>query len=164
MANHVTGKTTNYALPLYEKGDWAALIEGYDTAMEIVDKWMFDAQAQIDALKKRCTDLENRATALEEWQEVINNWRTEVDNSITNINTTITHMGNEYDTAIQQIINKFLGGGTIDDDGNITWEHSAKAVLGDLNIFSGVSNPTSAVFSNAIRGRESLTDNDVKLV
>jgi len=125
MADHVSGATTNYALPQYENGDWAALITGYDVAMDIIDKLIFEANTQIDALKKRMTKSEGRLDDHDEeiaslkkrcytlelwesemttWQTTINNWKSQTDTNISNMQTTITNNYNKLDKKIDSSV------------------------------------------------------------
>ena len=87
--------------------------------------------SDLTKLKERVTKLETRVTDLENWKK----------------NTEWT---------LRDIINKFYGGGTIKDDGHITWPNSDKAAVGNMNVYGGDN--------NWIKTRKDGLDNDVKVV
>ena len=64
--------------------------------------------------------------------------------------------------ALNDILSKIYGGGTLGSDGNITWPNTSKIPVADLNVFSN-SNPTDATYVDAIRSR-TLSDDDVRTV
>lgn len=73
-----------------------------------------------------------------------------------------SQLGKDKNT-IEAIINKIFGGGTINEDGTITWPNTDKIPVADLNIFSGTASPDGSTYSNALRSR-SLSDNDIKTI
>lgn len=79
----------------------------------------------------------------------------EVGDSITNLQqqiTNLTQQFNAYKTyvnnALIDIINKINGGGTVGDDGNITWPNTDKIPTGDINIYSGGTSSNRGIFSH----------------
>ena len=103
-----------------------------------------DVKEYIDA---RCDDLQEGLTAAE--------------TRMGNIETNITNMGNKYKKAIEDILDKVYGGGSMNaTTGAITWGKSGKIPMGNLNIFAGTDTPTDGTDANAIRSR-SLSDNDI---
>lgn len=66
----------------------------------------------------------------------------------------------KLNTAIADILKKIYGGGTIGDDGHITWPNTSKIPVADLNVFSGAS-PSNSTYADAIRSR-ALSDDDVR--
>lgn len=78
------------------------------------------------------------------------------------IETEIKNLGDEIKATLQDIVDKIYGGGTIGDDGHITWPNNSKVPVADLNIFS-TSSPSESTFTDSIRSR-SLSDDDIKTV
>lgn len=64
--------------------------------------------------------------------------------------------------ALTDILAKVYLGGTLGEDGNITWPNANKIPIGDLNVFSA-SSPTNSTVANAIRSR-ALSDNDIRTI
>lgn len=69
----------------------------------------------------------------------------------------------KYDAAINAILSKIYGGGTLNSDGSITWPNNYKVPVADINIFSGTASPSGSTYSNALRSR-ALSNNDIKTV
>ena len=65
--------------------------------------------------------------------------------------------------ALADIIAKFYGGGTLGEDGHVTWGASGKAAVGNLNVYGGGADASAP---NAIRTRPDSTsnENDVEVV
>lgn len=81
------------------------------------------------------------------------------------IDAKVDEMGRKNDnlkSALQRLLNKIYGGGTVNDDGTITWNSplsgSAKIAVGNINVYSGGDSSTSP----AIRTRADGSDNDLK--
>lgn len=152
--------TPHYALPLYERGDAAALISGYDVAMKIIDDLLFgfeqklnDLDHRVTVLENRVDDLENRVEELEKWKAEINVWQGDVNNKL-----------DQNNNAILDILNKIFRGGYLDEEGHVHfYVETGKIPIGDINMFSGTNNPTDTTYTNALRCREAITDNDIKL-
>lgn len=152
--------TEHYSLPLYERGDAAALISGYDVAMEIIDDllWGFeqklkDLDHRVTVLESRVDDLEQRVENLEKWKAEIVVWQGDVINKL-----------ESNDKAWQDLLNKIFRGGWIDEEGHLHFTvETGKIPIADINIFSGTNSPTNSTYTNALRSREAITDNDIKL-
>ena len=65
--------------------------------------------------------------------------------------------------ALADILAKFYGGGTLGEDGHVTWGASGKAAVGNLNVYGGGADASAP---NAIRTRPDSTsnENDVEVV
>lgn len=98
-----------------------------------------DVKEYIDA---RCDDLQEGLTAAE---------------------TDITNMGTKYNTAIQAILNKMVGGGTLNANGTISWNSplngTAKLAAGDINLYSGTAED-HGIYTHT----GSSANNDIKAV
>lgn len=133
-------------------------IEDLDTKVEKYNQQLNTRIDNLDAkVENYKTELDNRITELD---QKIENYKTETDNSIKTINQNIVNLGNKTDaiwTALQQILNKIQGGGTIDKGtGNITFgDTTGKIALGNINVNSG---------SGYIRTHDGTLDNDLKAV
>lgn len=102
-------------------------------------------QSTVNNLQSRLTTLENTVKSLQ---------------SSTSFANTTTN--NKINTAINAIINKVYGGGTLNSsNGQITWPNSSKIPLGNLNIYS--AGGSGNTFNNAIRSRAGDTDGDIKV-
>lgn len=88
---------------------------------------------------------------------------TSVKEYIDKIGGQVTNVNTYLKNALQDIVNKFYGGGTIDDDGNVTWGASGKAAVGNMNIYAGGADSSAP---NAIRTRADSTSNtnDVQVI
>lgn len=158
----------------------------YNAAMITIDGILFDLQGQISKNKRAIEDLdtkvekyneqlntridnldvkvENYKTELDnritELDQKVENYKKEIDNSIKTINQNITQLGDKTDAiwvALQKILDKMQGGGTIDKGtGNITFgEGNGKIAIGTINLNSG---------SGIIKTHDGTLDNDVKVV
>lgn len=59
----------------------------------------------------------------------------------------LTAAEGKYDTAIQAILNKMVGGGTLNADGTITWNSpldTGKLAAGNINLYSGTNETLSS--------------------
>lgn len=63
---------------------------------------------------------------------------------------------------INDLVKKVYGGGTVNDDGTITWPNDSKIAIGKLNIYS--AGAEGDVFDNALRTRAANTNGDTKAV
>lgn len=158
----------------------------YNEAMVTIDGILFDLQGQISKNKRAIEDLDTKVekynqqlntridnldAKVEQYNTALNkritdldtkveNYKTELDNSIKTINQNIVNLGNKTDAiwvAIQKILDKIQGGGTIDKGtGNITFgDTTGKIALGNINVNSG---------SGYIRTHDGTLDNDLKAV
>lgn len=78
----------------------------------------------------------------------------------------LTAAEGKYDTAIQAILNKMVGGGTLNSDGTITWNSpldTGKLAVGNINLYSG-TNETLASAKGIFTHTGSSTDDDLKAV
>lgn len=135
--------------------DIEGALDGSDNVKDYIDD-------QDDALEKKIYidlgfgDAPFSVTVKQYIDNAINDLRTEVTNII-------NEMGNKHDQTLADIINKIYGGGTVNEDGTVTWNTSGKAAVGDLNVFAGTSSPVEGTVANSLRSR-SLSDNDIKAV
>lgn len=158
----------------------------YNAAMITIDGILFDLQDQISRNKRAIEDLDakvekyneqlntridNLDAKVENYNKQLNkriddldtkveNYKKEIDNSITQINQSITQLGDKTDAiwvALQKILDKMQGGGTIDKGtGNITFgEGNGKIAIGTINLNSG---------SGIIKTHDGTLDNDVRVV
>ena len=95
-------------------------------------------------------------------KKYIDDIKSGLDSDIAEVNAGIEGLRTYVENAIGDILAKIYLGGTLGDDGNITWPNSNKIPIGDLNVFSA-SNPTNSTVANAIRSR-ALSDNDVRTI
>lgn len=65
--------------------------------------------------------------------------------------------------ALADIIAKFYGGGTLGEDGHVTWGASGKAAVGNMNVYAGGADASAP---NAIRTRPDSAgnENDVEVI
>ena len=154
MANSEKNRplTPNYAFVLYANGDWAQLLSIYNVAITQIDAALRRIENKVQSNETRIIELENRLDSLEqtvenhyqEFQEFkaetnqrFEDFQQYVDNKFEEVNNTI----NEIKAGgLQDIVNKFYGGGTVNEDYTITWGDPGKAAVGTFNWFSGASN------------------------
>ena len=154
MANSEKNRplTPNYAFVLYANGYWAQLLSIYNVAITQIYAALRRIEDKVQSNEARIIELENRMDALEQtvadhYEEFKNfeaetNQRFEdfqqyVDNKFEEVNNTI----NEIKAGgLQDIVNKFYGGGTVNNDYTITWGDAGKAAVGNFNWFSGAGN------------------------
>lgn len=154
MANSEKNRplTPNYAFVLYANGDWAQLLSIYNVAITQIDAALRRVEDKVQSNEARIIELENRMDALEQtvadhYEEFKNfeaetNQRFEdfqqyVDNKFEEVNNTINEI---KASGLQDIVNKFYGGGTVNNDYTITWGDAGKAAVGNFNWFSGAGN------------------------
>lgn len=146
----------------------------YNVAMDTIDKILFDQEGEIADLKRRIDAAEAAIDALDKREAAhyteltesisnldtkLENFKTEVEQKFETVNNNITKLDGKTDsiwTAIQNILNKVMGGGSVDKDtGSVSWPQAGTIPVGNINIFSG---------SGYIRTRAGEQDNDVKVV
>lgn len=146
----------------------------YNVAMDTIDKILFDHEGEIADLKRRMDAAEAAIAALDKreaahYTEVkqdisnlntkLENFKTEVEQKFETVNNNVTKLDGKTDsiwTAIQNILNKIMGGGSVDKStGSVSWPQAGTIPVGNINIFSG---------SGFIRTRAGEQDNDVKVV
>ena len=146
----------------------------YNEAMETIDRILFDLQAQIARNKKAIEDLDAKVerynTALntridnldnkvEQYHEEFKQFKVTTEQKFTQVDNHFTNLDGKTDsiwTAIQNIINKVMGAGTIDKStGAVSWPQAGTIPVGNINVFSG---------TGFIRTRAGEQDNDVKVI
>lgn len=146
----------------------------YNEAMETIDRILFDLQAQIARNKKAIEDLDAKVeqyntalntrideldTKVEEYHEEFKQFKATTEQKFTQVDNHFTQLDGKTDsiwTAIQNIVNKVMGAGTVDKDtGAVSWPQAGTIPVGNINIFSG---------TGFIRTRAGEQDNDVKVV
>lgn len=146
----------------------------YNEAMETIDRILFDLQAQIARNKKAIEDLDAKVeryntalntridelgTKVEEYHEEFKQFKATTEQKFTQVDNHFTQLDGKTDsiwTAIQNIISKVMGAGTVDKDtGAVSWPQAGTIPVGNINIFSG---------TGFIRTRAGEQDNDVKVV
>lgn len=159
--------TEHYGIAKYGprgSGDPMAVYSVYNQAMETIDDILFQHKGLIDALEARCDALEERMTSAENRITSLENRMTQAETDIDNlqksvqqINQTIQQMGNKYDATIQDILNKIYGGGTVGEDGHISWGDSGKIAVGNMSVFGNGS------LTSYIRSRSGTGNDDVRV-
>ena len=146
----------------------------YNEAMETIDRILFDLQGQIARNKKAIEDLDAKVeqyntalntrideldTKVEEYHEEFKQFKATTEQKFTQVGNHFTQLDGKTDsiwTAIQNIINKVMGAGSVDKDtGAVSWPQAGTIPVGNINIFSG---------TGFIRTRAGEQDNDVKVV
>lgn len=61
----------------------------------------------------------------------------ELGNRITEIDNKLDGLQGKVNNTLQDIVNKIYGGGTIGDDGHITWPNGDKIATGNMNVYGG---------------------------
>lgn len=146
----------------------------YNPAMETIDRILFShegeigklknrmdaAEAAIDALDKReAAHYQELAQSIANLQQQLNDFKIEVNDKFTTVNNNISNLDGKTAnlwTAIRNVVAKVYGGGTVTEgNGSISWGDSGKAVVGNINVFSG---------TGYLRTRADEQDNDVKVI
>lgn len=86
-----------------------------------------------------------------------------VDDKVGDLEDTVSDNDSYVRNALADIIAKFYGGGTLGEDGHVTWGASGKAAVGNLNVYGGGADASAP---NAIRTRpDSVSnENDVEVI
>ena len=146
----------------------------YNEAMETIDRILFDLQAQIARNKKAIEDLDakverynttlntridNLDNKVEQYHEEFKQFKAATEQKFTQVDNHFTNLDGKTDniwTAIQNIINKVMGAGTVDrNTGAVSWPQAGTIPVGNINVFSG---------TGFLRTRAGEQDNDVKVV
>lgn len=146
----------------------------YNEAMETIDRILFDLQAQIARNKKAIEDLDakveqyntalntridNLAAKVEEYHEEFKQFKATTEQKFSQVDNHFANLDGKTDsiwTAIQNIINKVMGAGSVDKNtGAVSWPQAGTIPVGNINVFSG---------TGFIRTRAGEQDNDVKVV
>lgn len=79
------------------------------------------------------------------------------------IDKQFSDMRGYVNNVVAHVLEKFYGGGTIDEEGNITWGDPGKAAVGNMNVYAGGADASAP---NAIRTRPDSTsnENDVEVI
>lgn len=153
--------TPHYSIPQYGPAGTAdpmAVYSVYNPAMKVIDDILWAFKGRMDGLESRVAGLENR---MDQAETNIVNLGDRITQEVTNINNTINEMKSNYDDTIADIINKFYGGGTVEDDGHVSWGDSGKAAVGNLNVYAGGADASAP---NAIRTRADGSENDIQVI
>lgn len=71
-----------------------------------------------------------------------------------------TSLKDYVDNALSDILKKIYLGGTLGNDGHITWPNQLKVPIADINLFGGSTTPTNSTMTDAMRSRP-LSDDDL---
>lgn len=135
----------------------------YNPAMETIDRILFSHEGEIGSLKNRMdaaeTAINELTQSITNLAEAFNNFKAETNSKFETVNNNISNLDGKTAnlwTAIRNVIAKVYGGGTVTEgNGSIAWGDSGKAVVGNINVFSG---------TGYLRTRDGEQDNDVKVI
>lgn len=135
----------------------------YNPAMETIDRILFSHEGEIGSLKNRMeaaeTAIESLTQSIANLTEAFNNFKAETNAKFDTVNNNISSLNGKTSnlwTAIRNVIAKVYGGGTVtEENGSIAWGDTGKAVVGNINVFSG---------TGYLRTRTGEQDNDVKVI
>lgn len=135
----------------------------YNPAMETIDRILFSHEGEIGSLKNRMdaaeVAIEELTQSITNLTEAFNNFKAETNSKFETVNNNISNLDGKTAnlwTAIRNVVEKVYGGGTVTEaNGSISWGDSGKAVVGNINVFSG---------SGYLRTRAGEQDNDVKVI
>lgn len=135
----------------------------YNPAMETIDRILFSHEGEIGSLKNRMdaaeTAINELTQSITNLTEAFNNFKAETNSKFETVNNNISNLDGKTAnlwTAIRNVVEKVYGGGTVTEaNGSISWGDSGKAVVGNINVFSG---------SGYLRTRAGEQDNDVKVI
>lgn len=153
--------TPHYSIPQYGPqgtADPMAVYSVYNPAMKVIDDILWAFKERMDGLEGRVASLEERMTQAE---TDIDNLDSRITQEVQNINNTINAMRGTYDQTLEDIVNKFYGGGTIGGSGSVSWGDAGKAAVGNMNVYAGGADASAP---NAIRTRADGGENDVEVI
>ncbi len=135
----------------------------YNPAMETIDRILFSHEGEIGNLKNRMdaaeTAIDELTQSITNLTEAFNNFKSETNAEFETVNNIISALDGKTANlwlAIRNVVAKVYGGGTVaEDNGYIAWGDPGKAVVGNINVFSG---------SGYLRTRDGEQDNDLKAV
>ena len=175
MADRPT--TTHYGIAKYGPqltADPMDVYRVYNPAMETIDRILFLHEGEIGKLKNRMDAAEAAIDALDKREsahyseltqsiatltKALNDFKAETNTRFETVNNNISNLDGKTAnlwTAIRNVVAKVYGGGTVTEgNGSITWGDSGKAVVGNINVFSG---------TGYLRTRAGEQDNDVKVI
>lgn len=133
--------TEHYAIAKHGPFGGGEALSAYsivNVAMDTIDSILWEHQRLIDALEERMDNVESELVRIENKFDAaidrIDQSITEINNDITEIRADTTSIWN----AIEQIVNKIIGGGDVDGGtGDITWPTDDKVAIGTINLYSG---------------------------
>lgn len=164
MADRPT--TTHYGIAEYGPqltADPMDVYRVYNPAMETIDRILFSHEGEIGNLKNRMdaaeTAIDEITQSITNLTEALNNFKAETNAKFDAVNNSISNLDGKTAnlwTAIRNVVAKVYGGGTVTEgNGSIAWGDSGKAVVGNINVFSG---------TGYLRTRAGEQDNDVKVI
>lgn len=135
----------------------------YNPAMETIDRILFSHEGEMGSLKNRMdaaeAAIEELTQSIANLTEAFNAFKSETNAKFETVNNNISNLDGKTAniwTAIRNVIAKVYGGGTVTEaNGSIAWGDPGKAVVGNINVFSG---------SGYLRTRAGEQDNDVKVI
>lgn len=135
----------------------------YNPAMETIDRILFSHEGEIGNLKNRMDAAEAAIEALTQsiasLTKALNDFKAETNAKFETVNNNISNLDGKTSNlwaAIRNVIAKVYGGGTVtESNGSIAWGNPGKAVIGNINVFSG---------TGYLRTRDGEQDNDVKVI
>ena len=135
----------------------------YNPAMETIDRILFSHEGEIGNLKNRMDAAEAAIEALTQsiasLTKALNDFKAETNAKFETVNNNIINLDGKTSNlwaAIRNVIAKVYGGGTVtESNGSIAWGNPGKAVVGNINVFSG---------TGYLRTRDGEQDNDVKVI
>lgn len=115
--------------------------------------------ARVKYLLKCCKDIQNKPGGPTTGD------LTALENRVTKLENDFKQYKDKTDGTLQDIIDKFYGGGVIGPDGIVTWGANGKAAVGNMNVYAGDKNK-SGNYKNYImtRNESDKNENDVKVV
>lgn len=158
--------TTHYGIAEYGPqltADPMDVYRVYNPAMETIDRILFSHEGEIGNLKNRMyaaeTAIDELTQSITNLTEAFNSFKSETNAKFDAVNNSISNLDGKTAnlwTAIRNVVEKVYGGGTVTEgNGSIAWGDSGKAVVGNINVFSG---------SGYLRTRAGEQDNDVKVI
>lgn len=135
----------------------------YNPAMETIDRILFSHEGEIGGLQNRMdaaeAAIESLTQSIANLTKELNDFKAETNAKFETVNNNISNLDGKTAnlwTAIRNVIAKVYGGGTVTEgNGSIAWGDSGKAVVGNINVFSG---------TGYLRTRDGEQDNDVKVI
>ena len=135
----------------------------YNPAMETIDRILFSHEGEIGNLKNRMDAAEAAIEALTQsiasLTKALNDFKAETNAKFETVNNNISNLDGKTSNlwaAIRNVIAKVYGGGTVtESNGSIAWGNPGKAVVGNINVFSG---------TGYLRTRDGEQDNDEKVI
>ena len=135
----------------------------YNPAMETIDRILFSHDGEIGGLQNRMDAaeeaIESLTQSISNLNKALNDFKAETNSKFETVNNSISSLNGKTSnlwTAIRNVIAKVYGGGTVtEENGSIAWGDTGKAVVGNINVFSG---------TGYLRTRAGEQDNDVKVI